>query len=352
MVKKFGNLDELLGGIPKNEKILNAYIKLWNLLNRKGYKNILCSVSGGQDSDVMLDMCYRCDLSGKVHYVFFDTGIEYEATKRHLDELEKVYDITIERERALVPVPLAVKKYGVPFLSKDISEKIYWLQKHNFGFDDKTYIEHMQECTYPRYALGWFDNYNYGKHERTIYMIDRLPYLREYMIEHKPNFLISSKCCSYAKKDTSKKYEKEHDIDLVMMGIRKAEGGQRASAYESCFYEQRASHKSALFMPIFWFKSEEVELYKNFFDLWCSDCYIVYGFKRTGCACCPYAGKKVFEELEVIKKYEPKLYKAVTKIFGESYEYFKGYLDYKEERKKDNLRSKETEKKKKNYRCD
>ena len=34
------------------------------------------------------------------------------------------------------------------------------------------------------------------------------------------------------------------------------------------------------------------------------------------------------QELEIIKKYEPNLYKACINIFGKSYEYTKQYRDY------------------------
>lgn len=60
-----------------------------------------------------------------------------------------------------------------------------------------------------------------------------------------------------------------------------------------------------------------------------SDCYEVYGMTRTGCAGCPFASK--FEdELKIIKKYEPKLYNAVNKFFGPSYEYTRRYREFKE----------------------
>ena len=49
---------------------------------------------------------------------------------------------------------------------------------------------------------------------------------------------------------------------------------------------------------------------------------------RTGCAGCPF-GSRFEEELEIIKKYEPKLYKAVNKIFAKSYEYTRRYREFK-----------------------
>lgn len=347
-IKKFKSFDDMLNNIPKNEIILNSFIKTWDILNRKGYKNIMCSVSGGRDSDVILDMCYRCDTENKIHYVFFDTGIEYEATKGHLTDLEQKYNIQIERERAKVPVPLAVKRYGVPFLSKHISGCLDRLQKHGFGFDDKNFNEHMREHNYPKYALSWFDNYNYGEHDRGRFHIERTKSLREYILENKPCFKISSECCRYAKKDTSKIYEKRNKIDLVIMGIRKAEGGTRSTAYQTCFYEERTDYDSSLFMPIFWYNNSTERIYEKYFGVENSLCYTVYGFKRTGCACCPYGGKNTFKELEVLKVHEPKLYKAVNNIFSESYKYTFGYYRFREQKQKEQKQKEQSYKTKKN----
>ena len=85
--------------------ISDAFTKADSVLNHKGYKNIACSVSGGADSDILIDICEKVKPHG-VHYVWFDTGIEYQATKEHLKYLEEHYGITIERERAVKPVPV------------------------------------------------------------------------------------------------------------------------------------------------------------------------------------------------------------------------------------------------------
>lgn len=52
--------------------------------------------------------------------------------------------------------------------------------------------------------------------------------------------------------------------------------------------------------------------------------------KRTGCAGCPF-GKDFENELKIIEEYEPKLYKAVNNIFGESYEYTRKFLEFRKE---------------------
>ena len=90
--------EEILERAKHNLIISDAFTKADSVLNHKGYKNIACSVSGGADSDIMIDICEKVKPHG-VHYVWFDTGIEYQATKEHLKYLENHYGITIERER-------------------------------------------------------------------------------------------------------------------------------------------------------------------------------------------------------------------------------------------------------------
>lgn len=54
--------------------------------------------------------------------------------------------------------------------------------------------------------------------------------------------------------------------------------------------------------------------------------------RRTGCAGCPF-GKRFEYELEVMKKYEPMLYRAVVNIFGNSYDYTRKYYEFKNKKR-------------------
>ena len=88
-VQKAESIEELLESCPKNQTIGDNLVRAWSKINSRKYKNILCSISGGSDSDVMLDIVWRCDKDNKVTYVWFDTGLEYQATKEHLQYLEE-----------------------------------------------------------------------------------------------------------------------------------------------------------------------------------------------------------------------------------------------------------------------
>lgn len=109
------------------------------------------------------------------------------------------------------------------------------------------------------------------------------------------------------------------------MGIRKAEGGIRAGNYKQCYYAQS---ERPFYMPLFWFSDADKVAYEQVFDIVYSDCYTVYGMKRTGCAGCPF-NSKFSKDLETLRQYEPQLYKASNNIFGKSYEYTLKYRAFK-----------------------
>ena len=95
-LRKAKTLDELLDTCPRNQIIGDNLVRAWSKINSPKYQKIVCSISGGSDSDVMLDIVWRCDKDNKVTYVWFDTGLEYQATKDHLKYLENKYNIEIK----------------------------------------------------------------------------------------------------------------------------------------------------------------------------------------------------------------------------------------------------------------
>lgn len=308
--------------------IVDSFAKADSVINNPRYKSILCSVSGGSDSDIMLDLIYRVDLSKKVKYIWFNTGIEYQATKDHLDYLEEKYDIEIIRERAIKPIPSTCREYGQPFLSKFVSEQISRLQRYNFTWEDKPYNELVKMYPKCKSAIKWFSN-QYTK-ENNFEKVSRFDigynkYLREFLIDNPPTFKISSKCCTYAKKNVSKYLIKKYNAELMIIGVRQAEGGIRATAYKNCI--SLNNDKEDYYRPIFWYKNDTKERFEKKFDIKHSECYSKYGFTRTGCCCCPY-GKELEEELKTTKIYEPKLYKAVCNIFKDSYNYTRMYKEF------------------------
>lgn len=299
--------------------IVDSFVKANSVINSPLYETILCSISGGSDSDIMLDLISRVDLNKKVKYIWFNTGLEYQATKDHLDYLEQKYNIKIERERAIKPIPTTCREYGQPFLNKHVSDMLYRLQKHGFKWETGTLDELLKKYPNCKSALQWWCNAN------TVLNISRNRFLKEFIIANPPNFKISSKCCDYAKKNASKRVIKNYKCDLVIVGIRRAEGGLRSIKYKNCYSIKENQVDD--YRPLFWYKDDTKERYEIKFNIIHSACYTKYGFRRTGCSCCPYA-RNLEEELEITRIYEPKLYKAVCNVFKDSYEYTRKYREF------------------------
>ena len=181
-----------------NLHITEAFLKTDNILNRPKYHNIMLSLSGGADSDTMLDIISKVKPKAKMHYVFFNTGLEYDATKRHLDELEEKYGITIQRIRPEKTIPQAVREFGIPFKSKYLSQNIERCQRHGFKWEDKSYEELAEE--YPQIIgmMRWWTNFYKSLPDRkSMHNINYYRMMKEYIIDNPPDFPISNKIIDF-----------------------------------------------------------------------------------------------------------------------------------------------------------
>ena len=327
--------DELLKKCDENNNftIYTSLCKAQRILMRS--YNPVCSISGGADSDIVLDLMHKVDKDGKVRYIWIDTGLEYSATKEHLTELEQKYGIEILRIKPEKPIPTCVREYGVPFLSKYVSEQMMRLQKHNFQWEDEPLEVLLQKYPNCKTSLQWWCNAYYtaenGVQQMSRFSINRNKWLKEFIMQNPPDFPISNKCCEYAKKKPAKRVVKEFDADLDITGIRKAEGGIRSAAYKTCFSECKSKGCNT-YRPIFWYTDKDKRDYEKMFDVQHSRCYTEYGLRRTGCVGCPFS-KHINEELEIIREHEPNLYKAAVNLFGKSYEYTAKYRTFVKEMK-------------------
>lgn len=317
-------LQNVVDNAPDNLEILNTILVTDDKLTR--CKKALCSVSGGSDSDIVTDLCVKMDPDHKVTYVFFDTGLEFQATKDHLRYLMQKYGIEIIIAKAPKPIPLCCREYGVPFLSKLVSDYLSRLQKHGFQWEDNSFEELNEKYPKCQAALRWWCN-AWGEGSR--FNIGHYAWLKEFILQNPPAFKISSKCCHYTKKRVAKKYIEEGGYDLNITGVRKAEGGIRASAHKNCFTPAKGK-SVAQYRPLFWFRQDTKRAYEDHYGIRHSACYETWGLKRTGCAGCPF-GRNFESELIATETFEPKLYKALHKVFGASYEYTRKYRAFQAE---------------------
>ena len=321
-------LEFLNGSVPNNHSIFKYLMVTRNKLGE--YRKIAVSYSAGSDSDIMVDMIelVKPDECGEIRYCFFDTGLEYDATLRHIAETERKYGITVERIKSRKSIPAACREHGVPFISKDISKMMELLQKNNFDWHDTPENATAEKYGHCVSALDWYFNRRPpSKSGKSKYQINRYKLLREYIMTNPPDFKISEKCCDYAKKNVAREFDKEYMPDLKIIGMRQAEGGRRSGSVKNCFTPM-GGDGVANYRPLWFWSDEDKRIYKEWRGIRYSDCYEVWHFKRTGCVGCP-ASSRALQELAIAEQYEPNKVKAAFAVFGKSYEYREAYNAFK-----------------------
>jgi len=276
----------------------------------------------------MLDMIelIKPEDCGEIRYIFFNTGLEFDATLRHVSEVEQKYGITIEQIKAKKSIPAACREHGIPFISKDLSVVLERLQKHGFNW-----AENIADAQYHgrcKSALDFFYSTRPPSSSgRCRYSLSKYKLLKEFLCANPPPFAVSDKCCIYAKKNVSNEFDKIFNPDLKIIGMRQAEGGRRVGSVRNCF-TPASENIIANYRPLWFWTDEDKKIYKEWRGIKYSDCYEIWGFSRTGCVGCP-CSSKVLQELQTAEPFEPNKVKAAFSVFGESYKYREAYNAFK-----------------------
>ena len=308
------------------------------------HPNAICSYSGGSDSDIMLHLIETVRKTFNlppVAYCFFNTGLEMEAIKRHVKDMEKQYDVTITEYRPKKNIVLATREHGLPFVSKIMSAGLEGVQKKNIPLsiadeyanaEDKVAKRAELKARYPgcESTINFLCGCNSkGEPRPNIQLvINSSKYMLDFIKENPIPFKVSDKCCDYCKKHVAHAAQK--DFDMVITGERRDEGGMRSVPRKDntsmCFYETAKGQYRL--RPLYYVSDADKQWYKDYHKIRYSDAYEVYGLKRTGCCGCPISAKAV-EDLEKIRPFEPNLVKAAWNVFGDSYRYRKKYNEYR-----------------------
>lgn len=311
------------------------------------HPNATCSYSGGSDSDILIDIIERVRKIYKlppVHYAFFNTGLEMEATKRHVAETAEKYGVKIETLRPKKSIVNATKEFGLPFVSKIMSAGLEGIQKKNIPLSIADEYAAADNKEAKRQEL----RERYPKCESTInflcccnskgeprpniqLVINSSKYMLDFIKEYPIEFMVSNRCCEICKKQVA--HELQKNFEMVITGERRDEGGMRSVPRKDntslCFSE--TADGTFRLRPLYYVSDADKAWYKEYYQIKYSDAYEVYGLTRTGCCGCSISAKAV-EDLEKIRQYEPQLVKAAWNVFGPSYLYRQKYNEYKKKR--------------------
>ena len=280
------------------------------------YPSAICSYSGGSDSDIMIDLIEQTRaLFGlpPIKYVFFNTGLEMQATKDHVKYTAEKYGVEIQEVRPKISIVTASRKYGIPFVSKIMSGGLHDWQVKKVPLSIAEEYEQAEDKAAKRAEL----KERYPKCESLInflcccnskgeprpniqLVINSSKYMRDFIGEYPPNFKISAKCCDYCKKEPAHLVQK--DYDMIITGERRDEGGMRSVPRKDntslCFTEMSSGQYRL--RPLYYVSDADKAWYKEYYNIRYSDAYEVYGLTRTGCCGCPIS-YKVIDDLEKIR---------------------------------------------------
>lgn len=254
------------------------------------------SFSGGVDSTVLLDLVRS--VNPDIKAVFVNTGLEYPQIVKFVKTIPNV-DII----RPKMTYKQVIEKYGYPFPSKETATKIYEIKN--------TKSEKLLNL-----RLHGSERGQMGKLANKWKFLLNAP------------FNVSSVCCSVIKKYPLYKYEKEHDVKMIV-GIMAEESLLRLESYirYSCnAFNQKHPQSRPL---MFWSKQDVIQYIKLNNLTYCNSVYgdIVeldngkLGFSkmdRTGCVFCMF-GVHLDNEpnrFQIMQKNNPQMYRYCMDELG------------------------------------
>lgn len=241
-------------------------------LEHKGY----IAFSGGKDSTVLSFLVDLALPGNKIPRVYSNTGIDYLEIQRFVRQL------ATEDERIMFLQPRQnikqmLNEVGYPFKSK--------------------FHSHICDIYSRQGKSGCVLKYAEPKANTP----HSCPKVLQDMFNSPLPFKISEKCCYKLKKEPFKRYEKETGRHIGLTGMRKSEKGLRENL-KCLVFEGDKLHR---FHPLAPVEDDFIEWVINEYKIrLCVLYYAPYGFKRTGCAGCPYA-RELQEELDLMEKLLP-----------------------------------------------
>ena len=198
----------------------------------KEHPNAMCSYSGGSDSDIMMHMIEtvrKIFNLPPVKYYFFETGLEMDATRRHVKDMAELYGVEIQTIRPKKNIVQATREYGQPFVSKIMSAGLESVQKKNIPLsiadeydeaEDKAAKRKELKGRYPgcEQAINFLCCCNSAGEPRPNIqlVINSSKYMLDFIKEHPIPFKVSNRCCDICKKTPAHAIEKQFDSRVLL----------------------------------------------------------------------------------------------------------------------------------------
>jgi len=269
--------------LTENELILFDRLEvIRKTIGKYGESNFYVSFSGGKDSTVLHYIIDEALPNNKIPRVYINTGIEYNDILKFVKQMQKS-DNRIQIVNSNVHIPSMLKKYGYPFKSKEHATLLSDYQNRGMTKTVYRYVKGLRyDDTLSRFAC---------------------PKSLLYQFTDKFDLKVSGKCCNEIKKKTVRRYEKQLGRYVAIIGLRTAEGGQRANKKGCVIFD--SSNNLKKFKPLNPVSNDFMEWYIKTRNIkLCRLYYEPFNFRRTGCKGCPFA-IDLQEQLETMARYLP-----------------------------------------------
>lgn len=112
-----------LQGLPLDLKVRMTKDRIRQWINAYGEDGVYVSFSGGKDSTVLLHLVR--EEYPNIKAAFIDTGLEYPEIRQFVKRFDNV-----DWLKPKMNFKKVIEKYGYPFISKEVSERVYYAQKY------------------------------------------------------------------------------------------------------------------------------------------------------------------------------------------------------------------------------
>lgn len=311
--------DELLykQRLPLDIKVKMTKLRIRAWVKEYGTTGVYVSFSGGKDSTVLLHIVREMyqDIPG----VFCDTGLEYPEIR----EFVKTFD-NIEWLKPKMNFRQVIDAYGYPFISKEVSQKVYEARQKQGGYAWKR----LHDTTPGRW--------NFSK----------------WLFLTNAPFSVHGYCCNVMKKNPAKQYEKVTGRKCITAQMAQE---SRVRTTQWLQYGCNAFGKSRpISNPMsFWTENDVLRYIKEnniriapvygdivyvdesgnqYDEVICNDGVNLEttGCKRTGCMFCGYGCHldKSPGRFERLKETHPKQYDYIMKPWSEGGLGYKAVIDW------------------------
>ena len=316
-----------LQALPLSLKVRLTKDRIRQWVNEFGVGGVYVSFSGGKDSTVLLHIVR--ELYPDIPAVFCDTGLEYPEIRQFVKGFQNVVWLKPKMNFKQV-----VEKYGYPFISKEISNTIYFARNGSDGKFKSTRLQRLRGE-----YLDKSGNKSAYNCEKWAFMLDA-------------PFEVNDKCCAVMKKKPTKQYERETGkVPMLAMMAEESRLREQKWIKTGCnaFLSKRPQSNPMAFWTeqdvLKYIKKNDIEIcsvygdivedneipgqmtWGDYIDFDVGEKLKTTGCKRTGCMFCGYGchlekhGEGRFERM---KKTHPKQYDYIMRPWEQ------GGLNYKE----------------------